>query len=187
VRAAVKTVLEYTPWLKVIAEVSHANELLNDYLLSHANVVVVDLALAGGSGANVVREVKRRQPKVRVVVHTAYPAEQFARRATRYGASGYVSKSGAADNLLEVISGMFDSHMTSQRNLAGTELHHRLSAPELESLLRWCQIENTSQIAESMGVSAAQLDGWLKRGLAQLRRESRAQVIDYFRSHRVID
>lgn len=187
VRAAVKALLDGVGALKVIAEVVHANELNQDYLLSHANVVVVDLALPGGGGASIVREVKRRAPKVRVVVHTIYPVEQFGRRAQRYGASGYVCKSAPAETLLEVVLGVFENSRTMQRSLAGDGMHHRLSAPELESLLRWCDTENLSEIAGSMNVAEEQIAQWQKRGCAQLRVSGRTEAIAYLRDVKLID
>lgn len=187
VRTAVKTVLEDSGRFKVIAEALHANELLNGYLLSHAQVVVVDIALPGGGGAGIVREVKRKQPAVRVVVHTIYPVDQFGRRVQRYGASGFVSKSGPAENLLEVVSGVFDTHRTVQRNIAGTAVHHRLSAMEYEALVRWVDCENASEIAAKMGADEEHVQGWLKRGCAQLRVSGRDEAVAYLRSQRLVD
>ena len=186
-RTAVKALLDGVGGLKVIAEVLHANELNQDYLLSHANVVVVDLALPGGGGASIVREVKRRAPKVRVVVHTIYPVEQFGRRALRYGASGFVSKSAPAETLLEVVHGVFENTRTVQRILAGDGLHHRLSAPELAALLRWCETESISEIAASMNVDEDHVKQWQMRGCAQLRVTGRAEAIAYLRDVKLID
>lgn len=64
------------------------------------NLVLLDINLPGGSGLELLAEVKRLQPKVAVLVLSAYPEEEFAVRSFKLGAAGYLTKGSVADEMM---------------------------------------------------------------------------------------
>src|SRR5512141_2218493 len=80
-----------------VDEASNGQEVMSKILKSEYNLVVLDLKMPGKSGLDVLKEIKQHHPKLPVLILSMHPEEQFAVRAIRAGASGYLTKECAAD------------------------------------------------------------------------------------------
>lgn len=84
-------------------EAATAEEALNSIETNTWDILILDMNLSGQSGLEVLKELRRRENKVPVLVLSMYPEEQFAVRAIKAGAVGYITKGGDAQELVEAI------------------------------------------------------------------------------------
>lgn len=101
VREGLKRVLEQEPDLEVVAEASDGHEAVEQALGDEVDLAIVDLSMPRKTGLQVARELSRRRPGLRTLILSMYENEQFLFEALRSGASGYVLKSGADDDIVE--------------------------------------------------------------------------------------
>jgi DNA-binding NarL/FixJ family response regulator len=85
---------------EVVSDVRTGKEAIQACLNTNPDLVLIDIVLAGSSGLEVVAQIKRRQPRVRVVMLTTFRTEDYVREAFRAGADGYVLKDASIDELL---------------------------------------------------------------------------------------
>ncbi len=86
-----------------VDEANHGQEALAMVLQASYELVLMDISLPGRGGLEVLKEIKRHRPKVPVLVLSMHPEEEYAVRALRAGASGYVTKGSAAEELVGAI------------------------------------------------------------------------------------
>ena len=86
-----------------VAEARNSQETLELARKQAWDVVLLDIKMPGRSGLEVLEELKKLHPKMPVVMVSAFPEEDYALRAFKLGASGYVSKEGVSDELLTAI------------------------------------------------------------------------------------
>ena len=101
VREGLKRVLEQEPDLGVVAEASDGHEAVEQALGDEVDLAIVDLSMPRKTGLQVAQELSRRRPDLRTLILSMYENEQFLFEALRSGASGYVLKSGADDDIVE--------------------------------------------------------------------------------------
>ena len=103
VREGLKQILSQTPDLVVIAEASNGQEVIDKISKNYFNLVVLDITMPGKSGLEVLREIKGQKPKLPVLILSMYPEDQYAERVLKAGASGYLTKDSAPDELVKAI------------------------------------------------------------------------------------
>src|ERR1043165_6462534 len=141
VRKGIRAILEDRFPAIEIREASGVEEALRA-LSAPFDAVVLDLSMPGRSGIDLLAEIKHRHPKLPVLIMSLHSEEQFAVRALRAGASGYLTKSAAPEQLISaferiVRGGRYISETVAERLAvaAGGEvgaLHDRLSQREFE-------------------------------------------------------
>jgi DNA-binding NarL/FixJ family response regulator len=128
----------------------------------HPDLVVLDLNLPGGSGLDLLRRILLAEPKPRVLIFSMHSSPAYVMRAMQAGASGYVTKSASADELVEAIRKVAGGGRYLQRDLvtelAGSEVWTKgpkqpLSARELDILRLLARGNTLSQIAAELGAS----------------------------------
>ncbi len=103
VREGLKQILADTPDMVVTDEAKNGEEALSKALGSDFDVVVLDIALPDKSGLEVLRQIKDRKPKLPVLILSMYPEDQFAIRVLKAGASGYLNKESAPEELINAL------------------------------------------------------------------------------------
>ena len=101
-KGLVKVLAEILQPIKV-DEVKNGQEALGKVLKGEYDLVVLDIKMPGKSGLDVLKEIKQHKPKLPVLILSMHPEEQFAIRAMRAGASGYLTKECAGDELVLAI------------------------------------------------------------------------------------
>src|ERR1035441_823122 len=86
-----------------LSEAKDAGETINLLIKEDWDLVLLDINMPGRDGLEVLAEAKRLRPKTPVLVLTAYPEEQFALRSFKLGASGYLTKQSATDELITAV------------------------------------------------------------------------------------
>ena len=103
IRKGIRLILEETTDITVESEASTGNEVLKKVRKNGYDIVLLDIAMPGKGGLETLEELKNENPKIRVLILSTYSEEQFAIRAIRAGASGYLTKNTVPDELVEAI------------------------------------------------------------------------------------
>jgi len=103
VREGLKQILSTTSDMAVIAEASDGNEVVDKLSNDEINFVILDINMPGKSGLDVLRVIKQQRPGLPVLILSMYPEDQYAQRVLKAGASGYLTKEGAPEELIDVI------------------------------------------------------------------------------------
>lgn len=108
VREALSIRINQQPDLEVCGEAGDLVEALHLVGDTHPEVAIVDIALKGGSGIELIKRLKARDEPVRAIVWSMYSEDLFAERALRAGAMGYLNKEHATDKILDAIRAVLD-------------------------------------------------------------------------------
>jgi DNA-binding NarL/FixJ family response regulator len=103
VRAGLREILRDAPEQATVAEASDGRQALDMALNNDWDVVVLDITMPGVSGLEVLRAIKRKKPKLPVVMLSMHAAPAYVGRALQEGAAGYVSKETAPDEILTAL------------------------------------------------------------------------------------
>jgi DNA-binding NarL/FixJ family response regulator len=153
------------------------------------DAAVLDLSMPGRSGIDLLAEVKHRHPKLPVLILSLYTEEQFALRALRAGASGYVTKAAASEQLVAafekiVRGGKYITDTLAERiaSQAGGETvapHDRLSDREFEVMRGIASGESVGEIAVRMHLSVKTVSTYRARLLEKMNMETNAELTRY--------
>jgi DNA-binding NarL/FixJ family response regulator len=157
-------------------------------LTEDLDLVVLDLSMPGRSGIDLLSEIKHRVPRVPVLIMSLYGEEQFAVRALRAGASGYLMKSAAPDELLAAFTKItrgerYISESLAQRlarDVTGdAPPHMQLSDREFDVMRGIAAGETISEIAKRMLLSVKTVSTYRTRLLKKMHMETNAELTRY--------
>ena len=103
VRNALKEIIAETPDIVTAGEAENGRHLLDQAHKSDCDVVLLDIAMPASDGLNTLEQLRREMPELPVLMLSIYPEEQYALRAFGIGASGYLTKDSAPDELIAAI------------------------------------------------------------------------------------
>lgn len=164
--------------------------VLGDTTANPFDVVVLDLTMPGRSGIDLLAEVKHRYPKLPVLIMSLHGEEQFAVRALKAGASGYLTKTAAPEQLVVAVGklvrgGRYVSESLAERlaadvgHKATNAPHERLSDREFEVMRGLASGQSVSELAEQMKLSVKTVSTYRARLLEKLGMETNAEVTRY--------
>ncbi len=182
----------------VCGEAKNAEEVLEQTKNHTWDLVILDLTMPGRSGLDILRDLKREQPGLPVLVLSMHSEQQYGRRVLRAGASGYLSKESAPEELVRAVrkvlaGGRYVSPALAEKLAldldAGTErcADERLSDRELEVLRMLASGKSNSQIAEELRLSTTTVSTYRARILGKLRMTTTAELMRYALSSRLVE
>ena len=198
VRRGVRELLEEEQLCSEICEVRTGEEALEAVRRQPWELMILDIALPDKHGLEVLKEAKLLQPRLPVLMLSLYPEKEFAMRAIKAGASGYLTKQSAPSELLAAvmrvlqggryITAVLAEQMASALETgAGDSLHARLSDRELQVLRLLGQGKSVSTIAEELRLSVKNISTYRARILDKLSCESTGELIRYAIEAKLID
>jgi DNA-binding NarL/FixJ family response regulator len=110
VREGVKRVVDHEPDLAVVAEAADGAAAVEEALDPSIDLAILDISMPRKTGLQAARELSRRRPELRTLILSMYENEQFLFEALKAGASGYVLKSGADDDIVEACRAAMRGH-----------------------------------------------------------------------------
>lgn len=110
VREGVKRVLDHEPDLAVVAEAADGADAVEQALDDRIDLAILDISMPRKTGLQAAHELSRRRPELRTLILSMYENEQFLFEALKAGASGYVLKSGADDDIVEACRAAMRGH-----------------------------------------------------------------------------
>lgn len=194
VRAGFREMLADASGLAVAFEAGSGEEALERLGEQVCDVLLLDLALPGLSGVDILRTLRQRHPAVRVLVLSGYPEDRYAIAMIRNGADGYLAKECSREQLLQAIRTVaqgrryLSPHMASllADEAAGERAeqpHLALSGRELQVFLRLARGESVSEIAASLNLSIKTISTYRSRLLDKLGVGSNAELAGYALRH----
>jgi two-component system, NarL family, invasion response regulator UvrY len=197
VRGGLKELLVRQLETVVCGEASNADEALAQVHRQPWDVLILDITMPGRSGFDILSDVRQVQPRLPILVLSVHPEDQYAKRAIKAGASGYLQKESAPEELIEAVRKLLAGRRYVSASLAerfaedlheGADrpAHDALSAREFEVLVMIGSGKTVTQIAEELHLSAATVSTYRTRVLEKMNMATTAELMRYaFRNHLV--
>jgi two-component system, NarL family, invasion response regulator UvrY len=191
VRQGVRKILdELEPDKTIFGEASTAQEALVAVREKEWDVVVLDISLEGRNGLEVLKEIKQFRPRLPILIFSMHSEEQYARRAFKAGASGYITKNSPQIELVEAIKKVIKGGRYVSPALAESlvvELgrgfdrapHEILSDREFEVLCLIASGKTVSQIADILSLSDNTISTYRARILDKMGLKTNAELTFY--------
>ncbi|MBS1626390.1 MAG: response regulator transcription factor [Bacteroidetes bacterium] len=190
VRKGLINIIKETYSFAKITEAPDATELVKHLMKSSFDIVITDLSMPGQSGIEIVKQIKEIAPQTPLLVLSTYPPEQFAVRAIKSGASGYLNKESSFSELVNAIDTLLNSkkYITPEvatlladaysGDIKGKE-HESLSDREFEVLKLISQGKTVTEVAEYLSLSTNTISTYRARILEKLNLHSTTDIIKY--------
>jgi len=198
VRQGIRQILSDAPEVRIVAEASTGAEALELMRESDVDLVILDLSMPGLNGLDVVRQLRHDSPAVRILVLSVHPEEQYAVRVMKAGASGYLTKDSAPEQLISALRYIAGGHKYVTATLAerlATELesgsdklpHETLSDREYQVMLLLAEGLRVQDIAEKLTLSAKTVSTYRTRLLQKMNMRSSTEIVRYALRHGLIN
>lgn len=189
-RSGLRQVLSQEPDLEVIGEAEDSEQVLQKVSENNCDVVILDLTMPGRGGLDVLRELRRQHPALPILVLSVHAEDQFAVRAIKAGASGYLSKENAAPEVVravrKVLTGKKYVSPTLAEMLANAldhddqrPPHETLSDREFQVLCKIASGMTVSQIAAQVSLSVKTVSTYRARVLEKMNMHNNAELTRY--------
>src|ERR1022692_559300 len=197
-REGLKQLLANEADFVVVAEAADGNEVLKLVRASDFDVVLLDMWMPGKSGIELIKQVKTEKPRLRLLVLSMHQESQYAVRAIKAGASGYLTKDSASTQLVSAIrkvaaGGAFITADVAEQlalgampNVAGLP-HTALSDREYEVFQLLVSGVSVSDIADRLNVSVKTVSTHKARLMEKMGIGNQAELIRYALRHRLIE
>jgi len=190
VRQGLRRIVEADAGMAISGEADDAAALLRALETTATDLVLLDVSMPGGLFLETLREVRARHPTIRVLALSVHPEDEWAVRALRAGASGYLTKDHSPDQLLEAIRRVYRGGKYVSPTLAeqlATHLdgggerapHELLSDREFEVMRRLGSGLTVSQIASELALSAKTVSTYRARILEKMAVSTNADLVRY--------
>jgi DNA-binding NarL/FixJ family response regulator len=198
VRDGLKKMLDEQPGAVTFGEASTAPEALRLLREQDWDVVVLDLSLRDRSGLEILKELKQIRPRLPVLILTMHSEEQYARRAFKAGATGYITKDSPRAELVKAINkvikgGVYISPALAERLVidlsSGTDRapHEALSDREFEVMRLIASGKTVGAIAEMLSLSDKTISTYRTRILEKMGMKTNAELTHYAIQNKLVD
>jgi DNA-binding NarL/FixJ family response regulator len=198
IREGVKKTLSGSPDMTVVGEAANVVEMLKELERLTVNVVLLDITMPGESGLDALKELRQNYPHLPVLILSFHPEHRFAVRALKAGASGYITKESATEELVQAVGkvangGMYVSaalaeQLAAELKDASTRLpHETLSDREFQVMRLFAQGKKSSDIAEELGVSVNTVNTYRMRIFEKMNMQSNVELSRYAVEHGLIE
>lgn len=197
IREGLKRIIEDTPEMELVGEAVNGNEILAKLRTTLVDVLLLDISMPGPGFLEVMRRLRANTPECKILVLSAHPEEQYAIRALKAGASGYLTKNHSPDELANAIrrihkGGKYVSQAMAERLIVdlGSEstkaLHESLSDREYQVLCMLGEGRKINEIAASMSVSPKTVTTYRARILSKMGLKNNAELILYVVNNKLL-
>ena len=198
VRQGLRQILSGISDIRLAGEAVDSQETLDQVRAGGWDVLVLDITMPGRSGFDILKELKHEQPDLPVLVLSIHAEEQFAVRVLKAGASGYLTKENAPDELVKAIRKVVSGGRYISRNLAETlafgldmdsarPQHETLSDREFQVMQLMASGKTLAEIAGELSLSAKTVSTYRTRLLEKLNLKTNAELIRYAIEHGLIE
>ncbi|MCK4273196.1 response regulator transcription factor [bacterium] len=198
VREGLKQILSEIPNINVADEACNGREAFEKVWENEYDVVMLDISMPGASGLEVLKQIKGVRPQLPVLILSIHPEGQYAVRALRAGASGYLTKESAPDELIEAVrkvsrGGKYISPALAERLAFDLEagaykpLHESLSDREYQVLCMIASGKRVKDIGEELCLSVKTISTYRSRILAKMKMKNNAELTYYAIKHELVE
>lgn len=198
VRKGIKLILSELDEPVVIGQAGNGSEAMRLIREEPWDMVLLDISLPGKNGIEVLKQIKAEYKKLPVLMLSMYPDDQYALRAIRAGAAGYMTKEAAPDELLQIIArvrkgGRYISPELAEKLLFELEdnadelPHLALSDREFEVLRLIASGKTVSEIAAMLSLSVKTISTYRTRILEKMKMKHNAELTHYAIKHNLVE
>lgn len=198
VRKGLKQMISETPDMIVSEEADNGLDALDKISENNYDVILLDISMPGKNGLEILRLVRRKKPKLPVLMLSVHPEAQYAIRSLRAGASGYLTKESAPDELIAAIrtiskGGKFVNASLAEKLLSELEIyverpsHETLSDREYQVMCMSAMGNTLKEIARELSLSIQTVSTYRTRILEKMNMNSIAEVIRYAVKHGLVE
>jgi len=198
VREGLKQILGEVPDMIVAGEASDGPKTLHMVREDHYDLVLLDIAMPGISGLDVLKQLKSEKPDLPVLMLSMYPEEQYAVRTLKAGASGYLTKESASDELIAAIrkvcsggkyvTSSLAEKLASRLNTHSEKpVHERLSDREYQVVCMIASGKTVTEIADALSLSVKTISTNRSRALTKMGMKTNAEMTYYAIKHGLVE
>jgi DNA-binding NarL/FixJ family response regulator len=197
VREGLKTILQQEPDIEVSGVAGNAAEAMKIVSMVPVDVAILDIALPGRNGIDLLRDLKLSKPTLRAIMLSIYSEDRFAIRAFKAGAYGYLTKEMAPERIVDAIrkvssGGRYITATTAERlaeelvEKSDKSPHERLSDREFDILCLIGAGRSLVEIAEKLSLSDRTVSTYRARILKKMNLHNKSGIIHYVIDHGLI-
>ena len=196
VRAGLRAVIQSDPNLNIIAEATGGLEALSLIEKGQPDVIVLDLSMPDMDGIMVTKELHARYPEIRILILTVHEDEAMLREVMRSGASGYILKHAAENDLIEAIKLIMQGDIYVDQKMLPSLIGHEtssktkpdisvepLSPREVDILKLIVDGYTNRQMGDELGISIRTVEGHRANIYGKLGLHSRVELVRYAKEH----
>ena len=195
-RQGLKNAFEEMPDVEVISEAENSNDVIGKVRDNDINLVLLDIAMPGKGGLEVLKQLKTEFPRIPVLILSVYPENQYAVRFIKAGASGYLTKESSVDTLLEAVrkvsqGGNYASADITEKlafDFLNTDKfpHELLSDREYQVFSMIAAGKSLTEIGNELSLSVKTISTHRSRILDKMKMKKNAELIHYAIQHHLI-
>ncbi|HVS01271.1 MAG TPA: response regulator transcription factor [Thermoanaerobaculia bacterium] len=196
-RRGLAQVLSEAPDVEVTGEAGDADEVIQSMQRDEWDVVVLDLAMPGARGLELLRRLRREHRDVPVVVLSIHPAEQYAMQCLKIGAAAYLNKRNAPEELVEAVRAaaagrrylapeMAERLLEEADDADDTLAHEKLSRREYQVMSLIASGKTVGEIARILDLSVKTVSTYRARLLAKMNLRTNAEITRYAFEHHLV-
>ncbi len=198
VRQGLKQIVASTTDIFVVDEAATGQEVLDKVRSNYFDVLLLDITMPGASGLDILKQLRSERPELAILILSMHPEEQYAARALRAGASGYLAKESAPDELVAAVrkisqGGRYVSPSLAEKLASDLAvdtqepLHQTLSDREYETMRLIASGKTTAEIAEQLSLSPKTISTYRSRILEKMGMRSNTELTLYAVRNRLLD
>lgn len=197
-REGIKKTIQDEIDMKIVGEASNANDALDIIRELNPDIVIMDISMPGKSGLDVLKDLKSLKNKSRILILSMHPEDRFAIRALKAGASGYLTKESAPDELVKAIRTVLTGRKYVSKALAEKLVdilsedsdkmpHEQLSDREYEVFIKISSGKKAVEIAAELSISIHTVNTYRARILEKLSMNSNVELTQYAMHNNLIE
>lgn len=197
VREGLKQIFEGISDIVVTGEAGSGPEVLEQIRKFSYDVILLDISMPGRGGLDILKQIKSEQPRLAVLILSMHPEEQYAVRVLKAGASGYLTKESASDELIAAIRKVSQGRKYISASLAEKlafalethekeRPHERLSDREYQVLVMIASGKTVKEIANELSLSVKTISTYRYRILDKMQLKNNAELIRYAIINRLV-
>ncbi|MBI9105414.1 MAG: response regulator transcription factor [Spirochaetales bacterium] len=198
IRRGLKQILSEDPGIAVKDEVANGHQVLEKLRQNRYDILIMDISMPKLSGLDVLLQVKVEFPELPVLILSIYPEDQYAIRVLKDGASGYMNKEVAPDELIKAVKKIIKGKKYISENIAehlvamigdgdGEKLQEKLSDREFTVFRLIAEGKVNKEIAAELNLSAKTISTYRTRILEKMNLKNNAQLISYAVREKLVD
>ena len=198
VRNGIKDIIQDISASFEIDEAEDAHEVVQKVISNDYDVIVLDISMPGGGGLNALKQIKQAKPLTKVLMLSIYDDEQYINRSLKAGASGYLTKSVASEELELAIKKVLAGEKYLSSEVASKmatfiytdkekNKHELLSEREYQVFIQLAKGDTTAEIAEELHISPKTVSTYRDRVMEKMAMSRNSELIHYAIKNKLID
>lgn len=199
IRDGMRRLMEHESDIAIVGEAANAAEVMELLRNTQADVLVLDISLPDRDGIEVLKDIRAEGISICILVLSMHPETRYAKRALKNGASGYLTKDSASEEIGDAIHTVYrtGSYITGEvaeqlyrdmnvyygEDEENRPMHESLSDREYQTFLLLGNGKSVREVSESLGLSVNTVNSYRRRVLEKMQLHSNAEIIRYTAFH----